>query len=1175
MDYQFNFLENCEEPKYISLINHMDKWLFEYYFKITVSTTDNKFVLYNYSDNKLCFVNHVGTYWIEISIEQSERECYSCGHYPMNYVIRTFKNNEDIQYNEAIGYKDMKGNSNVYKYEEIIMEEDLEDTVYYGKCNHIDINKSIPLSFDEYVKNYNFNKYNESPSYSDIIKYNGLDYRISKEFNGHLKLLNPACKSDDNFMSIEPVDQKRHEEKILFNYFNDSINKLEQIKNGKNLADSARMEGLIDEQKKYMKLTAKSMIEYIKNLTIDNPIILNDDSKKYVGDWMKEEDNLISMDLKSDNKLFFLQSRMGSGKSIIIDNILDEINKEGINQDTRYILIITPRVSFSLSLVDKYKEKVIFDHYKDNNDSQNFKFLIIQYESLHKLKYLDYKYIIIDEGYQLCNNISNELTSKGSNNDITDKIQNNLQVLLTNCNKVIYLDNNVSRFHVNLIKKLSHYNKANVFYIKSNEKKGKLIVHDTLKSIMEEMDEKLKQGKRICLVMNSVKDILAIKENYGEYNPEVVYCDNNVEFFSKFENINKYFESNSHIKIFAYTNTISVGIDINVKHVFDYVFVIAKLEYGNACDTLQSCFRVRNPNYNEMHFYAKQKKCSYNCLFEDYILSFMRLVYKDKLNYDEYKNEGIIQSYTPTQFNNIYNSIGNLSYDKITGKLQYNNLSAEFYNKMYHIKYNTNIYNSYGRFILIHMYKEMGYDIVCKGLLLPFDFRRDDMEFIFEKTRKEEQVKSENYYEHSVNENNKILKNYYDMIELIEHRNVMLYSYNYFNKTNETELTKEIYEEFINIINKSKILGDNEFYSYVADKQNTNVKSAKKTAEDIIKKYKTKLQYFDGIETEGVRCMNEFKKFVDENVDKNKFIVGNNDVAKDAKKLMSEYKNADKTMKISLNEIAVEARLENDKEVLEKCVKMICSKNNYNTKSNNNQISINKDAYDIINYYNNCMIDNEHMIKYEGIYVDYNTVDEDLFDFIRYCCVKLCGVPFDKKNRGARLGVYQEGSECLMDINITDPTGLLVFTTAEKTQKNECIKRVARIAASSSNYQEFQEDMHLLMNDVRIKYEEKLTELKGLNKSAKTDKLIKLYQNKLNIHDLHQYDHEFIVKIISWVNKEILKKCNFTIKTEVKDSEGKKRKFIHDKSKGDLIFRLTKPKLGNSIIHVNKNKLIL
>ena len=110
-------------------------------------------------------------------------------------------------------------------------------------------------------------------------------------------------------------------------------------------------------------------------------------------------DNIV-YDFIENKKRLYIQSPMGTGKTIIVKEILKKHKK---------VLIITNRVSLAQEFKERYK-KYNIQFYKENFNKENS--LIIQYDSLNKIDINNYDIFILDEFMSLLFHSLSLLTPK-------------------------------------------------------------------------------------------------------------------------------------------------------------------------------------------------------------------------------------------------------------------------------------------------------------------------------------------------------------------------------------------------------------------------------------------------------------------------------------------------------------------------------------------------------------------------------------------------------------------------------------------------------------------------------------------------------------------------------------------------------------------------------------------
>ena len=218
-----------------------------------------------------------------------------------------------------------------------------------------------------------------------------------------------------------------------------------------------------------------------------------------------------------DNKLLFVQSEKGTGKtSNLIDFLFNEKNPM-ITPDTK-ILVTSSRRTFGLKLLGDLKSKG-FKLYSEIKESDIVeKRIICQIDSLLRLSYEEYDYIIIDEAESLARYLSSTHFIK---NPKAGRIKEELEYYIKNSTKIIVMDADLSDRCINYYKNITRVDENSHFLIKNNFKAFNdyeivsMFQNDWIKQIISSITE----NKKIVIAMasnNKAKDLeILIKRDFS------------------------------------------------------------------------------------------------------------------------------------------------------------------------------------------------------------------------------------------------------------------------------------------------------------------------------------------------------------------------------------------------------------------------------------------------------------------------------------------------------------------------------------------------------------------------------------------------------------------------------------------------------------------------------------
>lgn len=1159
---------------FIVLQNSIDAYLFELYGNL-LKKSNKDIYIQKYIKNNLFIVDLGNKLYHQYTI--SLNKCEHCEKYCIKINVK--KNNLIIGENGEIDcdIKRYITKEFDFKYSNICSKKNFEkkkgDKICY-KTYHI--NDVIPTFYENYVKDYNFKNYSIKKKLIDYqIKNNDFTYRITNVKYQNDDMLNNGKKTVRDFLDISMVERLRIDEKFTDDNMIQIIEYIRDIIKNKPEDDKSIIYELLEKQI-LNDMRNKKAFEYFN--TINSSYYKNYiQGEFYISNYLKDPNHVLNIELFSDNKFFILQSPMGSAKTSTVECYAIKLLKEGGS-----MLIITPRVSFSQSLKSKlYRSTGIeFFHYKDGDDVFGKNFLIIEYESLDKLKKFDYDCIVLDEGYQLMNNVAIELTNKGTDRNKTDDILVNFSAVLKNSKKIIYLDNNVIDIHIDYLKKLTGYNECNIYcniidYTKfENGKRGDLICYDSVDKLMDVMLEELKAGKRVCLIQNNVTKLKNIQndERFKPYNPEIVYRENRDEFFKKFEDINDFFIKNPQIKLFIHTNTISVGIDINCKDIFDSIYLISTSDYGNTCDTLQSAFRIREPKNKVIHFYCDQKNRNHSYDFDDYIKSFINLIYNNYKCYKKYIENNTLDEfkYKKDNFYTVYNHIlKSINSDNDLNEIE---LPEDIINKIYHLKYLPNMYKTYGRNLLINMFKQLGYKVKYVGTVFPCDFKTKDLQFIFKDTELDENINKQ--IEYKKEESDKIKKtkeeNKIEKMNSISESIIKTFKY-YYHKAGKESIDVEVIDVFKEIISKNYT--DKNFCNRIANVYTEKEEEKKELA----KKIENTIVFFkkgfnDVIITEDiVKVFNNSLKTKELNPNELNQIC----------KLYTDSKFIYKQKDLAVNIKISNSRLEGDNDEIRKNNENLLGINLFDGPDFKSNIQVAELCSNFISLYNENLNNNKLMKRYNGMYFNKKYIDK-YFNILNCMCEFLVGKP-EIENGSSRLKLIKDilqnrelYGENLFEPKINDYKGVM-SSDNDAVKKHTNFIRILRILTSNETSKDFIDDLNLLksegvdylkfqINSIE-EYIENNDEIDAIDIKNKKG-MIKNIETKIENIKKYEYNYALIKKIIRTFNKYILHKCGKELVLDVKNRVY--GDIAKDKKNGDKVYRL-RDKINKSNLKIQES----
>lgn len=305
-----------------------------------------------------------------------------------------------------------------------------------------------------------------------------------------------------------------------------------------------------------------------------------------------EIDEVIQDFIESDKGIFSIRSPMGTGKSTIIREIINQAHDYGLR-----VMIITNRVSVAEDFGEKYNIKL----YNDNTAEKYNKgeSLICQFDSLWKYDVKDFDLIIMDEFISLMSHSRSELKNSSFNlikffasfNKklvIADAFLTGYERFLLEAavDRNSYLLDNEYRDNTILF----DYECRNQFILKllHTAREHKITVSSTSLRFLEDV--------RSLLIDNGIRTMSLTAET-PEHTKELIY-----ETFKS--NHDKY-------DVLLYSPTLTVGVSIlsDIGYHFHY-------DGSNSADVISSIQMIkRNRNAKEIHMFIRE---AFRYLITDY-----------------------------------------------------------------------------------------------------------------------------------------------------------------------------------------------------------------------------------------------------------------------------------------------------------------------------------------------------------------------------------------------------------------------------------------------------------------------------------------------------------------------------------------------------------------------------
>lgn len=303
------------------------------------------------------------------------------------------------------------------------------------------------------------------------------------------------------------------------------------------------------------------------------------------------------IDTIKDNKITFLKSHLGTGKTTIMKKIIKD-------HPGASILYLAPRIAFGKQIHSELDNFTFYGDLKKTSKPDMKQRIIIQMESLHKIQGIKYDIVVCDEIESCLKQLSSTETMKHNimkNHDIFEKA-------ILNAKRVICCDAFLSNKTIqvmNSINNLSQFNGNNTtatIINTFNPYKRKSFEFQNEKKLLAELWRKLNNGKRVVFVCGSKSKAQTINDlfikKYKDSKTSMFYYGSMSEQDKDFSNVEQTW---SKLDLLIYTPVITCGVNYDPKiPTFDCLFMYATASSACIRDVFQSSLRVRKLNENHL-----------------------------------------------------------------------------------------------------------------------------------------------------------------------------------------------------------------------------------------------------------------------------------------------------------------------------------------------------------------------------------------------------------------------------------------------------------------------------------------------------------------------------------------------------------------------------------------------
>ena len=310
-----------------------------------------------------------------------------------------------------------------------------------------------------------------------------------------------------------------------------------------------------------------------------------------------EVENAIQTFLTQNDGLFAIRSPMGTAKSVIIENII----QQALEQDFR-VLVCANRISVAEDFREKFNLKLYNkDKYKLNDS------FIVQYDSLWHYNIKNFDLVILDEFVSLLLH---------SRNNLNDTCQNLAKFFASFNKKLVISDAFLTGYENFLLQ-----NKKDNLWLIDNQYRDdtKLFEYSDYNFFIQKILKVCRKHKA-TVSCTSLGVLYGLKLILEKYNVRVVTLTAETPQVTKHLVYECFKDSeNDKFDVLLYSPTLTVGVS-NLNNI-DYHF---HYDSSSSCDVVSSIQMIkRTRKAKEIHFYIKNRlkylKTTYREIKDDYI----------------------------------------------------------------------------------------------------------------------------------------------------------------------------------------------------------------------------------------------------------------------------------------------------------------------------------------------------------------------------------------------------------------------------------------------------------------------------------------------------------------------------------------------------------------------------
>lgn len=306
-----------------------------------------------------------------------------------------------------------------------------------------------------------------------------------------------------------------------------------------------------------------------------------------------------------DYEVVYIKSPTGTGKTqAMVKWLRDNPGKT--------CCMVTQRVALADDLYGHYQE-CGFEHYKYCDDIRGAGRLIVQVESLHRLKsenMNEYDVLLLDESESLVTQFLSKNIKK------VHETRAVIEWLMMYSGQIVCMDAYMSKDTVEMVREFTGGEREEVMYVNETktERETRVDVMQYYEEMVSGIMAAVGRKKKVVVVAGSIKKSREIfklvtckpnEEYFGRKIKAALYnSDHLKEYWDDLKDVNKNWVK---YDVIIYTSSIETGISFTEEH-FDELYAYFTPETTNYKSALQMLKRVRNLKDGKMSIYVKPKK---------------------------------------------------------------------------------------------------------------------------------------------------------------------------------------------------------------------------------------------------------------------------------------------------------------------------------------------------------------------------------------------------------------------------------------------------------------------------------------------------------------------------------------------------------------------------------------